>query len=116
MRCEIFSISISLRRSRHANSEIGIPDDLDTPLEKIKHIDGKISELFPATVGELLTYDRRQCYPITVRGKHTNTSKAVKLTRLLEEYHLRPLEKYNENFNRFLIFIGTPPAARYQLK
>ena len=68
MRCEIFSISISLRQSRYTNSTIEIQNDLNTPLKKIKHTDGNISELFPATLGELFTYDGRQCYLITVRG------------------------------------------------
>lgn len=83
--------------ARHANSTIEIQGDFNTTLKQIKRKDGRVSELFPASLRYLFSYE------------------AAKLIRLLEEYDLHPLEKHNENLNRFLIFIGVNISVPDQL-
>ena len=59
------NLGFFLRWSRRANSTIEIPDDLNMPLKQIKRRDGSVSDLFPASVGRLFTYDGMQRYLIS---------------------------------------------------
>ena len=75
-------------------------------------MDGRVSELFPASLRVLFSYDGGQRCLITVRTKHINNPPAAQLSQLLAEYNLHLLEKHSENLNRFLIFIGTSPPSQ----
>jgi len=83
--------------SRHANSTIDIPDDLNRPLRKIKRRDDSVCEQFPESVGALFSYDGDQ------------------LASLLKGYNLQLLSKHSENLNRFLTFIGVTASVPDQL-
>jgi len=91
------TIQLNNSQSRHANSKVDIPDDLNTPLHKIKRRDNTISELFPDSLRVLFSYDDNQ------------------LVGLLREYDLNPLTKHSENLNRFLTFIGVNVSVPDQL-
>jgi len=105
-----------LRRSRHANSTLDVQDDFDVRLRPIKRRDGGVSELFPISLRELFSYDGMQRCSVMDLARRINTTKAEKLVRLMKWHNLRPLGKPSENLNRFLIFIGKHPHARYKPK
>ncbi|KAF9790615.1 hypothetical protein BJ322DRAFT_401594 [Thelephora terrestris] len=87
-------ITLENSLSRHANSTLDIEYDRNTNLKTIKRKDGRVSELFPLNLGEFFSqYD------------------AERLVHLFKEYDLRPLEKYEENLTRFLMFIGMLPTS-----
>ncbi|KAF9648760.1 hypothetical protein BDM02DRAFT_3186864 [Thelephora ganbajun] len=75
-------------RSRHANSTLDIRDDFSASLKAIKCQHGHVSELFPKSLRELFSYDDER------------------LVQLIKDHNLCPLDKYNENLSRFLVFIG----------
>ena len=65
-----------------------------------------MNEFFPKTLRELFSYDGNCCSLFMDLARRINVPQAGKVVQLVTEHGLLPLDKYNENLNRFLAFIG----------